>query len=146
MKLGIVGMALKISLKPGEKIIVNGAVICNCERRASLLIQNRTAILREKDLMREEDADTVIKRIYFAVMSSCLDPENSAQYDELFTAHMMELMKTLRNAELLSLCAAISSDVMKRDYYPALVKCKRLLTTEGKEPLITDDEEIHSVD
>ncbi|MGD8326012.1 MAG: flagellar biosynthesis repressor FlbT [Sphingomonadales bacterium] len=139
-------MALKISLKPGEKIVVNGAVICNCERRTSLLIQNRAAILRERDLMQESDANTTIKRVYFAVMSSCLDPDNANDHDEAFTEYMMNLMEEMREAEALSLCAAISSDVMNQRYYQALVNCRKLLAIDDKEFSAKGDEGVRPMD
>ena len=40
-------MALKVTLKPGEKFVINGAVIVNGDRRSSLVIQNKVSILRE---------------------------------------------------------------------------------------------------
>jgi flagellar protein FlbT len=50
-------MALKISLKPGEKFVVNGAVIANGDRRANLIIQNKVSILREKDILQAEEVN-----------------------------------------------------------------------------------------
>ena len=61
-------MPLKLSLKPGEKFVVNGAVIQNGDRRGVLLLQNKASVLREKDIMQPQDADTPAKRIYFPVM------------------------------------------------------------------------------
>ncbi len=46
-------MALKIALKPQEKVIIGGAVIQNGKNRSELLVENNVAILREKDIMRE---------------------------------------------------------------------------------------------
>jgi flagellar protein FlbT len=40
-------MPLKLSLKPGERFVVNGAVLQNGDRRAVLLLQNKASILRE---------------------------------------------------------------------------------------------------
>jgi len=45
-------MPLKLSLKPDEKFVLNGAVIQNGDRRATLILQNRCSILREKDIMQ----------------------------------------------------------------------------------------------
>ncbi len=51
-------MALKLSLKPGERFVINGAVIANGDRRSSLILHNRASILREKDIMQEHEADS----------------------------------------------------------------------------------------
>ena len=45
-------MPLKLSLKPGEKFVLNGAVLTNGDKRASLVIQNKACVLREKDIMQ----------------------------------------------------------------------------------------------
>ena len=42
-------MPLKLSLKPGEKFVLNGAVLSNGDKRTSLVIQNKACVLREKD-------------------------------------------------------------------------------------------------
>ena len=69
-------MPLKLSLKPGEKFVVNGAVIQNGDRRGVLLLQNKASVLREKDIMQPHEADTPAKRIYFPVMMMYLDPSD----------------------------------------------------------------------
>ena len=55
-------MPLKLSLKPGEKFVLNGAVMTNGDKRASLVIQNKASLLREKDIMQREDANTPARR------------------------------------------------------------------------------------
>ena len=57
-------MALVIDLKPKEKILIGTAVITNDSQRTRLHISGESAIIREKDIMREEDADTPCKRAY----------------------------------------------------------------------------------
>ncbi|MBL4618299.1 MAG: flagellar biosynthesis repressor FlbT, partial [Robiginitomaculum sp.] len=68
-------MPLKLSLKPGEKFVLNGAVVQNGERRANLILQNQASVLREKDIMQEAEANTPAKRVYFPVMMMYLDAE-----------------------------------------------------------------------
>ena len=123
-------MALKITLKPGEKFVVNGAVICNGERRTSLVIQNKVSILRERDILQEDQIDSAAKRIYFPIMLSYLDQDNASRYYEEFIQRMMDFMNVLESQDALSLCVAISADVMNRNYYRALVNCKKLIKFE----------------
>src|SRR5205085_7430048 len=51
-------MPLKLSLKPGEKFVLNGAVLANGDKRTSLVIQNKACVLREKDIMQPDAATT----------------------------------------------------------------------------------------
>jgi len=60
-------MALKVELKPGERIILGDCVITNDDQRTRLLIEGHVPVLREKDILTPQTADTPAKRIYLAV-------------------------------------------------------------------------------
>ncbi|MCK5375247.1 MAG: flagellar biosynthesis repressor FlbT [Alphaproteobacteria bacterium] len=60
-------MALVIDLKPQEKILIGEAVITNSSQRTRLHIAGNAPIIREKDIMQEEDADTPCKKVYFLI-------------------------------------------------------------------------------
>ena len=60
-------MALKVELKPGEKIIIGDCVVTNHDQRTRLMIDGQAAILREKDILTPQRADTPAKRIYLAI-------------------------------------------------------------------------------
>jgi len=123
-------MALKLTLKPGEKFVINGAVVVNGERRSNLIIQNKVSILREKDVMVPEDANTPVKRIYFSVMMMYLEPNSTKQWREEFTKRMTEFMNVIKGEEALQMCIAIIEAVNAGEYYGALVKCRKLLPFE----------------
>ena len=123
-------MALKITLKPSEKFVINGAVVINGDRRSSLLIQNKVSILREKDVMQPKDANTPVKRIYFDVMMMYLDDAEHEQYMEEFTQRVTEFMEAISNQDAMAKCVAIIDDVNKGQYYGALMTCKKLLPFE----------------
>ena len=61
-------MALKVELKPGERILIGECVITNSDRRATFLIDGKMPILREKDIMTAEQADRPAKRIYLSIL------------------------------------------------------------------------------
>ena len=77
-------MALKISLKPGERFVVNGAVIANGERRSTFVISNKVSILRERDIMTEGEVTTPARRVYWPIMLSYLDADHAHQYYQSF--------------------------------------------------------------
>jgi len=123
-------MPLKLSLKPGEKLVLNGAVLTNGDKRASLIIQNKACLLREKDIMQPEEAATPARRIYLPIMMMYLDPENGEQYYNDFALRMTEFMGAITNREALATCIEISRDVMSASYYKALMLCKKLFEFE----------------
>ncbi len=125
-------MPLKLSLKPNEKIVLNGAVIQNGDRRTTMLLQNKASVLREKDIMQSEDADTPAKRIYFPVMMMYLANEDAADVYNEFALRMTEFMGAVSQVKILEECVAISRDVLSGDYYKALSRCRKLIDYEAE--------------
>ena len=124
-------MPLKLSLKPGERFVLNGAVVENGDRRATLVLQNKASVLREKDIMQQEEVDTPAKRIYFPVMMMYLSSKASDEVYDEFLLRMNEFMGVIKNPEILAECVSISRDVMSAEYYKALLRCRKLMAYEA---------------
>ncbi|NOZ43220.1 MAG: flagellar biosynthesis repressor FlbT [Alphaproteobacteria bacterium] len=124
-------MALKISLKPGEKIVVNGAVMVNGDRRSTLILQNKASLLREKDILLAENVDTPVKHVYFPIMLMYMDINGFDKYYEQYVLRMTELLGVVEDPAARTLCVAISKDVMDGEFYKALLKCKKMFEYEN---------------
>src|ERR1700761_9598377 len=125
-------MPLKLSLKPHEKFVLNGAVVQNGDRRGVLLLQNKASVLREKDIMQAEEANSPSRRVYFAVMMMYLDEPGAARYYDEFAHRMSEFMSAISNTDVLADCVSISKYVMGREYYKALMSSRRLIEYEDE--------------
>ena len=125
-------MPLKLSLKPGEKFVLNGAVVQNGDRRGVLILQNKASVLREKDIMQPEDANTPSRRIYLPVMMMYLDEAGATRYYDEFVQRLSEFMGAIRNPEVLAECVAVSKHCMEREYYKALMLCRKLIEYEDQ--------------
>ncbi len=125
-------MPLKLSLKPGEKFVLNGAVVQNGDRRAVLVLQNKASVLREKDIMQQEDVQTPARRIYFPVMMMYLDGANAERYYSDFVTRVTEFMGVISNPSVLADCVDISRYCMEREYYKALMMCRKLIEYEDE--------------
>ncbi|MBN9553913.1 MAG: flagellar biosynthesis repressor FlbT [Alphaproteobacteria bacterium] len=123
-------MPLKLSLKPGEKFVLNGAVLANGDKRTSLVIQNKACVLREKDIMQPQDAKTPARLVYLAIMMMYLDAENSEETYTEFALRMNEFMSAIKNPEILTACVDITRDVTQGAYYKALIACRKLFDYE----------------
>jgi len=123
-------MALKLTLKPGEKFVINGAVVANGDRRSNLVLHNKASILREADIMQADTVDSPAKRIYFAIMSMYLDEDGRPNYYDEFVLRTTEFMAAISSADAVATCVEISQHVMERRYYKALKNCKKLLKFE----------------
>ena len=125
-------MPLKLSLKPGEKFVLNGAVVQNGDRRCSLVLQNKASVLREKDILQLDEAKTPSRLIYFPVMMMYIDEAAAErQYDE-FLRRMTEFMSVIVNSDVLAECVAISKAVISKEYYKALMGCRKLIEYEDE--------------
>jgi flagellar protein FlbT len=125
-------LPLKLSLKPGEKFVLNGAVVQNGDRRASLLLQNKASVLREKDIMQQEEVISPARHIYFPVMMMYLDEAGAQRYYDEFARRLTEFMGVIRNPAILTDCLAISRHVMAKEYYKGLMLARRLIEYEDE--------------
>ena len=123
-------MPLKLSLKPGEKFVLNGAVVQNGDRRGVLILQNKASVLREKDIMQAEDADTPARRVYLPVMMMYIDESQASTFYDEFVRRLSDFMGATRNAEIMAECVATSKHVLAREYYKALMSARKLVEYE----------------
>ena len=122
-------MPLKISLKQNEKIYINGAVIKNGNTVANISIENSdVSILRQNNIMKEEDITTYCKKIYYTIQLMYIDPNNLQKYiDEYWTLVnvLVEIVPTL--TEIID---NINHLLIDNQYYQALKKASELISIE----------------
>lgn len=123
-------MALKVELRPHERIIIGACVITNTDQRAKLLIEGgRTPILREKDILTPETADTPAKLIYLAVQLMYLAPEPQINHGTYFSL-LRDIITTMPDAW--PIIEGINNDILNGDLYKALKEVKKLIAYEKK--------------
>jgi flagellar protein FlbT len=125
-------MPLKLSLKPGERFVLNGAVVQNGDRRCSLVLQNKASVLREKDIMQAEEVTSPARHVYFPVMMMYLDEGGSDKYYDEFLRRMTEFMNVIANPLVLAECVGVSKSIMSREFYKALMGCRKLIDYEDE--------------
>jgi len=121
-------MALKVELKPHERIIIGSCVITNTDQRARLLIDGeKIPILREKDIMTPETADTPAKLIYLAVQLMYISPDPRMNHGTYFN-----LVRDLVTAapSTWPLIEDINTAILNGELYHALKAAKRLVAYE----------------
>jgi len=121
-------MALRITLNPYEKIIIAGAVIINGNAATHFIVDNKVPILREKDILKEEDAQTPASRIYFAIQLMYMDPGNLTNYHKLYWELVTDFVKAAPTT--LKLIDGISEQILGSRYYQALKLARKLIERE----------------
>ncbi len=121
-------MALKVELKPHERIIIGASVITNTDQRARLLIEgDRIPILREKDIMTPATADTPAKLVYLSVQLMYLTPDPIAQHPTYFSL-VRDLMTT--EPGVWPFIQAINNHILNGEMYLALKEARKLIVHE----------------
>ena len=121
-------MALKLTLKPGERMIIGGAVVANGNSKAELFIENNVPLLREKDIMGEADADTIAKQIYFTIQLMYIDPENLINHHNTYWNLVQQTIKAAPTT--VELIDQISEKIVSSKYYQALKLGRQLIQYE----------------
>lgn len=121
-------MPLKIDLRPHEKLFLGGAVIVNGDSRCHLTVMNDVPVLREKDILKNEDADTPCKRIYLAVQLMYMDTPNLARYHQYYWEQVRAVIEVAPSTT--ELIGKISASVLDGQYYQALKSARELMRYE----------------
>jgi flagellar protein FlbT len=122
-------MALKVELKPNERIIIGTVVIRADDQRTRLFIEGEAPILREKDILTARTADSPAKRIYLAVQLMYLDQDVGKHHDIYFTL-VREFLEAVPSSA--PMIAEVNNRILNGDLYKALKAAKKLISYEAE--------------
>ena len=120
-------MSLKVELKPHERLIIGNCIITNSDQRTRLLIDGKTPILREKDILTAETANTPAKRIYFAIQLMYLD-DDIAKLREQYFSLVNDFVRAAPSST--PLLDQINNEILTGSLYKALRTTKKLIAYE----------------
>ncbi len=120
-------MALKVELKPGERIIIGDCIVTNADQRTRLLIEGDTPVLRQKDILTRERADTPAKRIYLAVQLMYTS-KDARVHHEVYFALVRELVEAAPS--VWPYIESINNHILTGEMYKALKDARKLIAYE----------------
>jgi flagellar biosynthesis repressor protein FlbT len=124
------GMALKVELKPNERIIIGSCVITNTDQRARLLIDgDNIPILREKDILTPASANTPAKLVYLAVQLMYISPDPQVNHSTYFNL-VRDIVTAAPSAW--PIIEDINHSILSGDLYQALKEARKLVAYEKK--------------
>ncbi|MDO6729749.1 flagellar biosynthesis repressor FlbT [Marinovum sp. 2_MG-2023] len=125
------GLVLKLG--PKERVLVNGAVIENGDRRSRLNILTPNAhILRLRDAIHPEEANTPVRRVCFAaqlVLTGDAEPEESRHQ---LLRRIEELSQVLTDTDSRRLLANATEAVLGDQFYQCLKSLRALIPREDR--------------
>jgi flagellar protein FlbT len=122
---------LKISLKPNEKIYINGAVI-RVDRKVSIELMNDVQFLLESHVIQAEDASTPLKQVYFILQVMLMNPAGAADARTMFRRSLPLLLASFEDAQICAALKQIDRMVGEDRIYEALKAIRALYPLERR--------------
>jgi len=121
-------MGLKLKLKPNERVFLSGALIRNAGSGAVLELMNNVPMLREKDILLEQDAKSPCQKLYLIVQTLYFD---QASHEILLQSFNKLLGEVLKAAPSLSASLEpVTAKLADAQYYSALKDLQATITHE----------------
>lgn len=125
------GLVLKLS--PKERVLINGAVVENGDRRSRLSIMTPNAnILRLRDALHPDDVTTPVRRVcYIAQLVLSGDADETEARPQLLRG-MEQLSQVFTDADSRSQLALATDHLVDGNIYQALKALRSLLPREER--------------
>ena len=122
---------LKISLKPNEKIYINGAVV-RVDRKVTIELMNDVQFLLESHVLQPSEASTPLRQLYFMVQVMLMDPLGAPQAREMFRRSLPMLIASFDNQDICKGLKQIDRMVGEDHIYEALKAIRSLYPLERR--------------
>jgi flagellar protein FlbT len=122
---------MHISLRCGEKLYINGAVL-RVDRKVSLELLNDATFLLEAHVMKVEDATTPLRQLYFIIQIMLMNPNDSAEARAMCESAIRMTIAASDNAALASGLRAVQLLVDGDRTFEALKAVRALFPIEAE--------------
>ena len=122
-------MGLRIALRNGEKVVVNGAVLRSIGR-TELHVEGTAAILRGKDIMRPDEATSPARQLYFHTMMAYIDPDAIEAHQKAIIDALQAVTRLLPSGEANEVAMRYAGHAARLCHYQALAECRTLMALE----------------
>ncbi|SOC45400.1 flagellar protein FlbT [Rhizobium subbaraonis] len=122
---------LRISLKSGERIFVNGAVL-RVDRKVALEFLNDVTFLLENHVLQPEQATTPLRQLYFIAQMILINPDGAEQSTAIFRKSVIMLLNCFRDEQVLAELKRIDGLVTQGRAFEALKAIRGLYTIEDR--------------
>ena len=125
------GLVLKLS--PKERVLINGAVIENGDRRSKLNIVTPNAnILRLRDALHPEEVNTPVKRVCYIIQLILSGDVTAEDANHQVLRGIEQLSQVFKDPDSRAILDAASGHFVAKQFYPSLKSIRRLLAREDR--------------
>jgi flagellar protein FlbT len=122
---------MNISLRRGERIFINGAVL-RVDRKVCIELLNDVTFLLENHVMQAEQASTPLKRLYFVIQTMIMTPNDCEAAIQLSREMLVSLNSTARDQRIVAGLSAAVRHIEDRRPFEALKSVRALFPIEAE--------------
>lgn len=122
--------SLRLSLKAGERIYVNGAVL-KVDRKVTLELLNEAHFLLSHHIITAQETKTPLRQLYFIIQSILMQPESARMAKVMCHDTIVALARAFENHEVLGGLVQVFRYVDEDRPYEALRTLRKLLPIEA---------------
>ena len=120
---------LKLSLKPNEKLYINGAVL-RVDRKVSIELLNDVQFLLENHVLQADEASTPLRQLYFIVQVMLMNPDGAGEARAMFRKSLPLLLASFADEQIRAALKQIDRLVGEDHVYDALKAIRALYALE----------------
>ena len=122
---------MNISLRAGEKIYINGAVL-RVDRKVSISLLNDAHFLLEAHVLQAADATTPMRQLYFLLQLMLMEPGGAIEAKRLFEVFYSQMSVVLDRTVLGDGLVEVGDLVKDSRYFEALKVIRTLYPLEAQ--------------
>lgn len=122
---------MHISLRAGEKLYVNGAVL-RVDRKVTFELLNDATFLLEAHVMKVEDATTPLRQLYFMIQVMLMNPNDSNEARGMCKTSVRNTAAASDNATVTAGLRAVDALVANNRFFEALKAVRALFPVEAQ--------------
>ena len=123
---------MNITLRAGERIYINGAVL-RLDRKATIELLNDAAFLLEAHVMQVDDATTPLRQIYFVVQVMVMDPVAAPATMQLARELIEKACQAFMTPEIKLGLQTVTESIARSRYFEAMKTLRSLYGAEERE-------------
>lgn len=120
---------LKVHLKRGDRVFVNGAVL-QSDRKVTLEFLNNVDFLLGTHVLQEEEAVTPLRQLYFVIQSQLIEPKTAEFARVLYEDSYRRLIAAVDHPEIRAGLVNVDALVEKGRLYEAMKRVRELFHIE----------------
>jgi flagellar protein FlbT len=120
---------MNISLRRGEKLYLNGAVL-RADRKVCIELLNDVTFLLENHVMQAQDATTPLRQLYFVIQLMLMTPNDTATAEDMCRSMLLSLSQAVTDPRIIEGLGLVAKHVEDKRMFDALKTVRAMFPLE----------------